>query len=76
MVNRVAPTTLGIYVLHPAVIEILRRAAERPEANGVSASDVSTSPFITLAATLVTFFICYKVVKLVMKIPFLRRVVS
>ena len=68
IIERVAPTTLGIYVLHPIALHILR------EVIGFSA--LSINPLLSIPLiSVITFLSCYSVVSIMLKIPYLRRTV-
>jgi len=62
----VASTTLGIYLLHPILLEYMRNRL---------AGHVSDGTFLLgiVAAPLVTFVACYLLTSLMMNIPLLRR---
>ena len=75
MINRTMPTTLGIYVLHPFVLEVVRRIIiyygvdKKPEVDGLIA--LIGTPVLSW----ITIVICYKITKLLMKIPYARRII-
>ena len=64
----VASTTLGIYVLHPLVLDVLRRALSDKAGEGSFVAAVIVVPLITFAA-------CDLITSLLMNIPVLRRAV-
>lgn len=65
----VAPATLGIYVLHPIVLEFIRRGLSR------YATKEGNFAVGIVAVPLVTFVVCYLITLLIMNIPVLRRTV-
>ena len=67
-VKWVASTTLGIYVMHPVVLEYIR------DRLGNYASD-GTFLLSVIAIPLVTFAVCYLITSLIMNVPVLRRTV-
>jgi surface polysaccharide O-acyltransferase-like enzyme len=67
--SRLAPATLGIYLVHPMVMSPLRRAF------GLSGGTFHPL-FGILAGSLVVFVVSYALVWGMMRIPYLRRVVS
>lgn len=69
MVGRIGPTTLGIYLLHPALIELTRKLTARPEINSLAA-------VVIPATTVGVFVMCYYVIAVVQRIPLLRRTVG
>ena len=64
----VASTTLGIYVLHPLVLDGLRRALSDKAGDGTFVTAVIVVP-------LVTFVACDVITSLLMNVPILRRTV-
>jgi len=64
----VASATLGIYVLHPLVLDILRRVLSDQAGDGNFVAGVIVVPLITFAA-------CDLITSLLMNIPVLRRTV-
>jgi surface polysaccharide O-acyltransferase-like enzyme len=64
----VASTTLGIYVLHPLVLEGLRRALSDRAGDGTFIAGVTIVP-------LITFIACDLITSLLMTVPILRRTV-
>lgn len=64
----VASTTLGIYVLHPLVLEGLRRALSDQAGEGNFVAAILVVPFVTFVA-------CDLITSLLMNIPGLRRCV-
>jgi len=64
----VASTTLGIYVLHPLILEVWRRALSDRAGEGTFIAGVTVVP-------LMTFVVCYLLTSLLMNIPVLRRAV-
>jgi surface polysaccharide O-acyltransferase-like enzyme len=67
-VEWVASTTLGIYVLHPLVLDGLRRALSDKGGDGTFVTAVIVVP-------LVTFVACDLITSLLMNVPILRRTV-
>ena len=67
--SRLAPATMGIYLIHPMVMSPLRRA--------IGLTGGSFHPLFGIVATsLVVFALSYVLVWGMMRIPYLRRVVS
>jgi len=64
----IASTTLGIYVLHPLVLEGLRRAFSDRAEEGAFIAGVTVVP-------LITFVVCDLITSLMMNVPILRRTV-
>jgi surface polysaccharide O-acyltransferase-like enzyme len=67
-VEWIASTTLGIYVIHPIVLEYMRNRL------GKHASD-GTFLLSVIAIPLVTFAVCYLITSVIMNVPVLRRTV-
>jgi len=65
----VASTTLGIYVLHPLVLEYINDRLSHHAGEGTFLAGVILVP-------LVTFAVCYGITSVMMNIPLLRRTVS
>ena len=65
----VASTTLGVYVLHPLVLEYIRDRLGHHAADGRFVLGIILVPFVTFA-------VCYGITSLIMNIPLLRRTVS
>jgi len=63
-----ASTTLGIYVLHPLVLEVLRKSLKNHADDGPLVVGVIVVPLVTLVA-------CYLITSLLMNVPILRRTV-
>lgn len=68
-VEWVASATLGIYVLHPLVLEWMRVLLSKHAGEGSFVAGVIVVPFIT-------FVLCYIITSVMMNIPLLRRTVS
>lgn len=64
----IASTTLGIYVLHPLVLEGLRRALSDEAGDGTFLVGMTVVP-------LITFIACDLITSLLMNVPILRRTV-
>ncbi|UCD51991.1 MAG: acyltransferase family protein [Phycisphaerales bacterium] len=64
----VASTTLGIYVLHPLVLEGVRRALSGRAGEGTFIAGVTVVP-------LITFVVCDLITSMLMNVPILRRTV-
>lgn len=64
----IASTTLGIYVIHPIVLEYIRDRLGKHASDGTFLLSVITIP-------LVTFAVCYLITSLIMNVPLLRRTV-
>jgi surface polysaccharide O-acyltransferase-like enzyme len=67
-VEWVASTTLGVYVLHPLMLEILRRELSDEAGDGTFLLGLIVVPLITFVA-------CYFATALIMNIPLVRRTV-
>ena len=67
--TRLAPATLGIYLIHPMVMSPLRRAI------GLSGGTLHPL-FGIVVGSLVVFAVSYVLIWAMMRIPYLRRVVS
>ncbi len=69
LVESITPTTLGIYVMHVALLDVTIRLIKQP---------VFSSHFMSsiLGVTLIVFFVGYVISVVVMKIPYLRRVIA
>jgi surface polysaccharide O-acyltransferase-like enzyme len=65
----VASTTLGVYVLHPLLLNLLRHALGSRAGEGTFLVGVVVVPFVT-------YVVCYLITSLLMCIPVLRRTVS
>lgn len=65
----VASTTLGIYVLHPLLLNVLQHALSDRADEGTFLVGVVVVPFVT-------YVVCYLITSLLMCIPVLRRTVS
>ncbi len=71
----VSSTVLGIYVLHPLVLTVLREALGKRAAVGAG-EDLRASFLLGVTLVpLVTFVICYLITSLLMNIPLIRRTV-
>jgi len=66
--ERLASATLGIYVLHPVVLEYIRDRLGKHSTDSNFLLGLAVVPVIT-------FIVCYLLTSLIMRIPFLRRVV-
>lgn len=66
--ERLASATLGIYVLHPIVLEYIRDRLGKHSTDSNFLLGLAVVPVIT-------FIGCYLITSLIMRIPFLRRVV-
>ncbi|MCD6405730.1 MAG: acyltransferase family protein [Planctomycetes bacterium] len=66
--GRIAPATLGIYVLHPLVLAFPEKVLGF---DGVGLHPVAAIPLFAISA----FLVSYLVIALVMRIPYLRRTV-
>ena len=69
LVKQIGSAALGIYVLHPIVIRIIGKAIRECEINCISLFSIP-------AITVLVFCLCYMVVFIAMRIPFLKRTVS
>lgn len=67
LAGRLAPATLGIYAIHPLILEALTRL----HLEGSSFNPLLSIPLVTLLA----FTISYLITRMIMAIPYLRRVV-
>jgi surface polysaccharide O-acyltransferase-like enzyme len=77
-IQRLAAASLGIYLLHPVVLEGLRRIAVNGADNyhgGGGTDGVLALVGIPLVSG-VTIFICYRISDFLIKIPYLRRIIS
>jgi surface polysaccharide O-acyltransferase-like enzyme len=66
--ERLAAATLGIYVLHPVLLEYIRDRLGKHSTDGNFLLGLAVVPVIT-------FIGCYLITSLIMRIPLLRRVV-
>lgn len=66
--ERLASATLGIYVLHPIILELIRDRFGERTTNSNFLVGITMVPVITLIA-------CYLITSLITRIPLLRRVV-
>jgi len=64
----VASTTLGIYLLHPILLEYMRNRLAGHVSEGTFLLGITVAPLVTFAA-------CYLLTSLMMNIPLLRRTV-
>ncbi len=71
----VASTVMGIYVLHPLVLAVLR--AKLGKHAGVGATEDTPTSFLlgVTVVPLATFVVCYLVTSLLMNIPIVKRTV-
>jgi surface polysaccharide O-acyltransferase-like enzyme len=69
LIERVASTTFGIYVIHPVILEFMRYSFGK---------NVRDDNFIVglIVAPVVAFIVCYFITSILMKIPYVRRLVS
>ncbi len=67
-VEWVASTTLGVYVLHPLVLEYIRDRLGHHATGGLFVLGIILVPFVTFAA-------CYGITSLMMNVPLLRRTI-
>ena len=68
-VERFAQTSFGIYLLHAAIIHVMTKVIEQSDINHYSLFSVPT-------LAILVFLLSYVVVSIVIRIPFLRRVVA
>ncbi|MBN1361400.1 MAG: acyltransferase family protein [Sedimentisphaerales bacterium] len=68
LVEKVSAATLGVYVLHPLILDLMRIAFSEHADEGNFLAGVIVVPFVT-------FVLCYLITSLLMKIPILRRTV-
>jgi surface polysaccharide O-acyltransferase-like enzyme len=76
IIQRIAPTTFGIYLLHPAILEGLRGIAVHNSDHYQSGTDGFFALFMIPLASGVTILICYLISDFLIKIPYLRRIIS
>lgn len=67
-VEWIASTTLGIYVIHPVLLEYIRERLSNHASDGTFLLSV-------IAIPLFTFVVCYLITSLIMNVPVLRRTV-
>lgn len=75
--EHIAPTTLGIYILHPAALRVIVWTTERTGLAGTLRDKYIFSSFaIIIGASIFVFFLSNVIVTQMMKVPYLRRLVS
>lgn len=69
LIERVASTTLGIYVIHPVILEFMRYSLGKYTRNGNFIVGLFIAPVFT-------FIVCYFITTILTRIPYLRRSVT
>lgn len=76
LTGKVVPTTMGIYILHPLILEIIHRIAVHFGADNDPGTDGVTALIGIPLVSLITIFLCYRISNALMKIPYLRRIIA
>ena len=76
LTRKVLPTTMGIYVMHPVILELIRRIAVFFGAGKEVPTDGPTSVIGIPLISAITIYVCYKITQVLMKVPYVRRIVA